>query len=152
MNVLIIYKSIHHGNTEKIAKVMADTLEAELLDLKDVNADIIKEYDLIGFGSGIYYSKPHKELMELIDNVNPIEKKKAFVFSTSGRGKMELNNLLKDKLSKKGFEVIAEFSCKGFDTVGPFKLIGGINKGRPNEEDFKNAKSFAEGLKKNNIN
>ncbi|MGB9978919.1 flavodoxin domain-containing protein [Methanobacterium sp.] len=58
MRSLIIYKSVHHGNTEKIAKVMSSDLEADLLDLKNVNKDVINEYDLIGFGSG-YTIKNH---------------------------------------------------------------------------------------------
>lgn len=148
MKTLIIYKSVHHGNTEKIAKVMANAIKAELMDLKDVGTDIVEEYDLIGFGSGIYYSKPHKKLMEFVNELNSVENKKSFVFSTSGRKKAEFNDLLKSELSKKGFEVIGEFNCKGFDTVGPLRFIGGINKGRPNEEDFKNAKIFALNLKK----
>lgn len=147
MRALIICKSVHHGNTEKIARVMANALEAELMDLKDVSANIIEEYDLIGFGSGIYYSKPHKKLINFVNELNNVKNKKAFVFSTSGRKKAEFNNLLKNELTKKGFEVIGEFNCKGFDTVGPLKLIGGINKGRPNEEDFKNAEIFARDLK-----
>ena len=53
---------------------------------------------------------------------------------------------IKEKLSEKSFDIIGEFSCRGFDTVGPFKLIGGINKGRPNEKDFENARNFAKDL------
>ncbi len=147
MKTAIIYKSVHHGNTKKIAKVMADVLEAELLDLKDANSDIIREYDLIGFGSGIYFYKPHKKLRRFIEGLDKVENKKAFVFSTSGAGKPEFNKWLKEKLADKGFEIMGEFHCKGFDTYGLTKLIGGINKGRPNEEDLKNAENFANGLK-----
>ena len=53
MKIGIIYKSVHHGNTKRIAEVIAGSLEADLLDLDDVSRDIIKEYDLIGFC--IYY-------------------------------------------------------------------------------------------------
>ncbi len=147
MKTAIIYKSIHHENTKKIAEIMAGVLEAELFDLKDVSRNIIAEYDLIGFGSGIYFSKPHKKLIKFIDNLNGAENKKAFTFSTSGRGKLEFNDLLKNKLSQKGFEIIGEFHCKGFDTWGPLKLVGGINKGKPDEEDLKNAEKFANSLK-----
>ena len=73
------------------------------------------------------------------------------LFFPSGRGKPEFNSLLKEELSGKGFEIIGEFSCKGFDTMGPFKLIGGLNKGKPNVDDFKNAKSFANSYKRKNI-
>ncbi len=145
MNTLIIYKSIHHGNTKRIAEVMAESLEANLLDLKDAKQDVITEYDLIGFGSGIYFGKPHKKLREFIEELDGVENKKAFVFSTSGNGKP--NKWLKEKLTDKGFEIMGEFNCKGYDTYGLTKLIGGINKGKPDEEDFKNAKEFAKGLK-----
>jgi flavodoxin len=147
MKTLIIYKSIHHGNTKKIAEVMADALKADLLDLKDADGDIIKEYDLLGFGSGIYFYKPHKKLRRFIEGLDKVENKKAFVFSTSGAGKPKFNRWLKEKLADKGFEIIGEFHCKGHDTYGPLKLIGGKNKGKPDEEDFKNAESFANGLK-----
>ena len=48
---LIIYESIHHGNTEKIANAMADELDATLVKSSDVKPDQIKNASLIGFGS-----------------------------------------------------------------------------------------------------
>jgi len=38
------------------------------------------------------------------------------------------------------------FACPGYDTWGPFKLIGGKNKNHPNENDIKNAIQFYENL------
>jgi flavodoxin len=145
MKAAVIYKSIHHGNTKKIAEVMANALEADLIDLKDANPDIINEYDLIGFGSGIYYYRPHKKLRKFVEGLDNVENKKAFHFSTSGNGKYY--DWLEKKLSRKGFEIVGEFHCKGLDSYGPYKLIGGHNKGQPNEEDLKNAEHFANDLK-----
>lgn len=145
MKTAIIYKSIHHGNTKKIAEVMSNTLKAELIDLKDASQNTIKEYDLIGFGSGIYFFKPHKKLRKFVETLDNVKNKKAFVFSTSGNGKP--NGWLEKKLSSKGFEIIGEFNCKGLDTYALSKLVGGINKGKPDEEDFKNAENFANSLK-----
>ena len=34
------------------------------------------------------------------------------------------------------FEVIGEFNCKGSSAHGLSKLLGGMNKGKPDEEDF----------------
>lgn len=34
---------------------------------------------------------------------------------------------LKTVLAKKGYDVIGEFACRGFDTWGPLWLIGGLN-------------------------
>lgn len=36
------------------------------------------------------------------------------------------------------------FGCTSFDTFSLLKLIGGLNKGRPNEKGFKNAIVFFE--------
>lgn len=132
---------------------MAGTLEAELRkphELTDLN--ILQNYDLIGFGSGIYFGKFHASLLKLVEKLPPVNKKKAFIFHTSGfkGGGFYLNRYsrnLKRKLSNKGFEVIAEFSCRGWDTFGPFKIIGGLAKGRPSEKDLEQAKLFAEKLK-----
>lgn len=146
MKSIIIYESVHHGNTEKIAKVIGEVLDAELIKPKDVDIDVLKDYDLVGFGSGIFYSKFHKSILALVQKLNDGNNNKAFIFSTSGQGKEQSNDSLKKGLTYKGFEVIGSFACKGFDTFGPFKLIGGIAKGRPNDKDIVNAKKFAEDL------
>ena len=146
MKNLIVYESIHHGNTEKIGKAMAEYLNADLIKTNDINVNTLKDYDLIGFGSGIYNGKLHKNVLDLIEKSPTLSNKKAFVFSTSGQGKVKYNNTIEQKLKEKGFEVVGSFACKGYDTFGPFKLIGGIAKGRPNENDIQKAKEFAEKL------
>lgn len=146
MKTLIIYESIHHGNTEKIIKIIAEALNADIAKTKDVNINNLNEYDLIGFGSGIYYSKLHKNILDFIDNLEIPFNKKAFVFSTSGQGKIKYNKLAEEKLKEKSFELVGSFACKGYDTFGPLKLFGGIAKGRPNDSDLEKAKDFAEHL------
>lgn len=146
MKNLLIYESVHHGNTEKIGKVLAECLDADLIKAKDVNVNTLKDYDLIGFGSGIYYGMLHKNVLALIEKLPTLSDKKTFVFSTSGQGKTKYNHYAEEKLKEKGFEVVGSFACKGYDTFGPFKLIGGIAKGRPNENDIQIAKEFAEKL------
>lgn len=151
MKTLIIYESIHHGNTEKVAKVIADVLEAKLVKPEELDINTVAEYDLIGFGSGIYVGKHHKDLLNTVDKLSSQKDKKAFIFSTSGagggKGTDKNHKALKKKLTEKGFTIMGEFSCKGFDTVGPLKLIGGVNKGRPNEDDLSKAANFAGRLK-----
>jgi len=56
---------------------------------------------------------------------------------------------LKEKLQSKGYLIIDEFSCAGWNTNSFNKLFGGLNKGRPNAEDLKNAKAFAKKMKQN---
>lgn len=151
MKALIIYISVHHGNTERVAKVMANILDADLLQMKQVDAGMLEQYDLIGFGSGIYFGKHHKSLLDFVDMLPMLRNKKAFIFSTSGLRKIQfIHNFdkpLKEKLQRKGFDIIGEFSCRGLDTYRATKLVGGVNKGRPNAEDLKQAEDFASGLK-----
>lgn len=138
MKTLIIYKSIHHGNTEKVAKVMATALSADLLEVEQVDVNVLAKYDLIGFGSGIYFGRHDKSLLELVDKLPVLKNKKTFTFATSGLRKMRFIH---------DFDIIGEFSCSGFDTYGISKIIGGINKGRPNEKDLNQVANFARGLK-----
>ena len=146
--ILILYFSFHHKNTEKIAKAMAEVLGADLVEVTKANPEMILNYDLIGFGSGIYAFSHHKSLFEFLKKLNPVQKK-AFVFSTSGAPNgVIFHKKLKKELMKKGFEIIGEFNCPGFDTFGPFKIFGGINKGRPNESDIQKAKEFAKKILK----
>lgn len=150
MRALIIYESIHHGNTEKVARVIADVLEAKLVKPEELDISKIAEYDVVGFGSGIYFGKHHKDLLNAVDNLPPQKNRTAFIFSTSGTGERNIeksHRAIKKKLMGKGFTIAGEFSCRGFDTFGLLKLIGGISKGRPNASDLKNAENFAMHLK-----
>ena len=146
MKTAIVYASVHHQNTEKVAKVMAEELKADLIAVADAKPETFASYDLIGFGSGIYFGKHHKTLLRFVETLPPATQKKAFVFSTSGDGKIH-HTTLKEKLVNRGFSIVDEFCCKGWDTVGPLKLFGGINKGRPDENDLAAARAFAQELK-----
>lgn len=154
MKSALVCVSVHHGNTDKIARAMADALEATLFRPDEATAEVLSEFDLLGFGSGIYYSKHHKTLLSLVSKLPVVENKKAFLFSTAGvSDRLVEKNLtknhkeLRNKLASKGFNVIGEFSCSGFNTWGYFRLLGGRNNGRPNEDDLKKAWEFAASLK-----
>ncbi len=59
------------------------------------------------------------------------------------------HSMLKEKLQFKGYMIVDEFACKGFNTNSFLKYFGGMNKGRPNAEDLKHAEEFALNLKQN---
>lgn len=146
MKTIIIYASVHHNNTEKIAETMAKQLKAEVLKAKEAQDKNLNNYDLIGFGSGIFHAKFHPSLLKAVEELQ-IKGNKFFIFSTSGLGKQKYNKSLISLIEDKGGKVIGDFACKGFDTYGIFKWIGGIAKGRPNDEDLKKAEKFAKNLK-----
>jgi len=139
--VLVIYHSEHHGNTKKIAKAMAEKINADILKAADVNLNKFKGYDIVGFGSGVYNGKLHKELSEILSKLSQQEDKKAFIFSTTGSKTYSsmAHERFRPMLEEKGFEIIGEFSCLGFDTA---LTKEGINKDRPNKQDIKDAEDF----------
>ena len=141
MKVLIIYHSEHHGNTKKIAKVMAEKVGADILKAADVSLNKFEEYDTIGFGSGVYNGKLHKELSEILSKLPQQDDKKGFIFSTTGSKTYSsmAHERFRPMLEEKSFEIIGEFSCLGFDTA---LTKEGINKGRPNKQDIKDAEDF----------
>jgi flavodoxin len=153
MKTLIIYVSIHHGNTEKIAKAIASVLEADMSKPAEVDASYVCNYDLIGFGSGIYFGKHHPSLFSLVHRLPSQNGKGAFIFSTSGLRRIRLihdfNKPLRHSLLAKGFRILGEFNCRGWDTYPIWvKPFGGINKGKPGEKEVKEAELFALSLKK----
>ena len=159
MKSLLVLFSYHHKNTEKIANVFAKVLDAEIKTPRQTNPEELQEYSLVGFGSGIYGDKHAKPLLNLADKLPQVTNKKAFIFSTCGAPAAideeqfkeyvtENHSPLREKLQSKGYIIVDEFSCAGFNTNSFLKLFGGINKGRPNAEDLQNAEEFAQNLKK----
>lgn len=149
MKTLIIYASIHNRNTEKIAEAIAGELNAEMIKASDLKSFDLYDYDLVGLGSGIYMGNYHASILELVGKFKNTENKRFFLFSTSGFKESDKNNFnkpLKEKITAMGGKVVSSFNCPGFGALGPFKFVG-INKGRPNEEDIKKAKEFANELK-----
>lgn len=149
-SLLIVY-SYHHNNTQKVAEVFAKVLGANILTPQQTNPVELQEYDLLGFGAGIDSGKHYKQLLDFADQLPSAEGKKAFIFSTSGvsnpKYKTKIHTALRGKLQTKGYVILDEFNCHGFNTNVFLKYIGGMNRGHPNTEDLKNAEEFAEKMK-----
>ena len=152
---LLILHSYHHGNTEKVAKAIAEVLGAQIKVPQDVDPEELGEYELIGFGSGIYHATHHQTLLDLADRLPEVCNSSAFIISTYGAPAIAMTEALvannhaavREKLQSKGYTIADEFSCQGHNTNSFLKVFGGMNKGRPNAEDLDHARSFAQSLK-----
>lgn len=83
MRKAIVYASVHHGNTEKLVKGIAEECQVDLIDaVKQPDADL-NSYDMIGFASGIYFSKFHRSILEFAEKNLP-DDKKIFLICTYG--------------------------------------------------------------------
>lgn len=146
MKTVIVYYSKHHGNTKKLINALAAKYDITAIDALEVKTADLSGYDMVGFASGIYYSKFHKSVLEFAQQNLP-EGKKVFFLYTYGAEKKGYTKAITEAVSKHNAQIAGEFGCFGFNTFGPFKLIGGIAKGHPNKEDFDNVMKFYKGLK-----
>ncbi|MBV6701782.1 flavodoxin family protein [Kitasatospora aureofaciens] len=151
MKAVIVCTSVSHGNTRRIADVMGQVLEAPVVEPEQVDTAELSGCDLVGFGSGIFTGNFHPRLLQFVRSLPAGEqRRKAFVFATSGLPELRFRPFTRPLvrlLGGKGFEAGDTFSCRGFDTWLPFRLVGGINKGRPGAPDLDAARTFAEGLR-----
>ena len=141
MKTAICYYSRHHGNTRSVLEAMAQEGETALIDVTARQSVRLEEYDCVGFASGIYGFEMHKAVVEYARQYLPQRKPVFFVY-TYGGAKGTGAKALAELAREKDCPVLGEFSCKGYDTFGPFKLVGGIAKGHPDGRDLENARQF----------
>ena len=95
MKTLIVYDSMF-GNTEKLAKALAEGLRSGGAEVAAVKAEAVKSEDLNGVqllcvGSpthGWNASKPTKEFLEQLKTIESIRGKKAFAFATKMKSRL----------------------------------------------------------------
>lgn len=145
MKTAVVYYSKHHGNTKKLLDAIAQGNDITLIDVSSNATADLSEYDRVGFASGIYYSKFHKTLLKFAEERLPDGKDVFFVY-TYGAEKKGYTDAIAAAVKKHNAHVLGEFGCFGFNTFGPFKLIGGIAKGHPDDTDIANAVKFYNSL------
>ena len=145
MKTAIVYYSRHHENTKKVLDAIAANHEVTLIDVLKTKDVDLTEYDRIGFASGIYFSKFAAEVLAYATNVLPAGKD-VFYIATCGSIRKNYFDAISKIAADKGCKELGRYICKGFDTYGPFKLVGGIAKGHPDESEIADAVKFYEGL------
>ena len=141
MKTAICYYSRHHGNTRKVLEAMAREGDVDLIDVTARQAVRLEGYGRVGFASGIYGFEFHEAVAAFARQYLPEGKPVFFVCTYGGlrgAGAKKLRQLARER----GCPVLGEFGCRGYDTFGPFRLVGGIAKGHPDERDLEAARSF----------
>lgn len=125
---------------------MSEAAPATVARLEDIKNYVPDEYDIIGFGSGIYAGNFNRKLIKYVKETE-FKTKNCFVFSTSTSGNADKNNAKFIKLlESKNMHVLGSFACKGLNQWFIFGIGGGKNKGHPDIEDFDAAQNFIEGI------
>ena len=140
MKSVIITASVHRGNTRKVVDAIANEFEVDVIDATKVKEKDVSGYDLIGFASGIYGFNLHQSIINFA-SVNLPPYKKIFLLTTSAMDK-DFSQSFMQAIENKSATVVGKFSCHGYNTFGPFKLVGGTSKGHPDERDISNAIEF----------
>ena len=120
------------GNTRRLAQAIADALGVEALDISD---PIDEKVDVLFLGNSYYAFTIDPEVRDFVRSLDPDKVGKIVNFGSAAM----LNSTYKKvnaEADKAGIPMDErEFHCKG-----EFK---GIHKGKPDEEDLKNAADFA---------
>ena len=141
MKTVILYASHHHGNTKKLVDAMKEQFDVSTVDIEHEKIPDVSDYDCIGFASGIDFGKVYEPIRRAAQETM-CRGKAVFFLYTCGQDKGTFDAELRKLAKERGCEVLGSFGCKGFDTYGPWKLIGGINKNHPDNQDIMHALSF----------
>ena len=142
----IIYASTHHENTLKLVEAIANKYDITKIDATKQQQIDLSEFDLIGFASGIDFGKFYEPVENFLDNNLPIGKRVFFLFTCAKINK-RFTETVRKKAKKKNAVIMGEYGCKGFNTYGPWNLIGGMNKNHPNEKEIMEAVRFYESIR-----
>ena len=141
MKTAIVYYSEHHGNTKKLLDAIAAEYEVTLIDVTQEPEADLSGYDRIGLASGIYFSNYAKQMIAFAKDRLP-EGKDVFYIYTHGAPKGDFLKAMRPIAAKKGCRELGFYHCQAYDTFGPFKLVGGLNKGHPTAMEIMAAVEF----------
>ena len=99
---------------QKLLDEIARKFDVTLIDAVETDSADLTEYDVIGFASGIYYSKFHKSVLQFAEQHLP-RMKKAFCIYTYGAKKKAIQRLLRKQWTSR--EPIFSVSTAVMDSI-----------------------------------
>ena len=147
MKTIILYYSNHHGNTKKLVDAIqaSDPENVEILDVTTDGPKDLSGYEWIGVASGIYAGSFGKPLLNYMRDNLPAGKN-VFILFTSAFNMDSMAASARKVIEEKKCYVMGQYSCPGYNTFGPFKLVGGTAKGHPTKEEIEGAVKFYKSL------
>ncbi len=144
--IAIVYRSPHHGNTKKLLDAIKAAHPEVTLVQAGEESGSLASFDVIGFASGIYMGKLHNTVRKALASMDGAGRKAFALFTCGDAAGAKYSDKCLSAIRERGFETLGFFWCKALDTFGPLKLVGGVNKGKPDAEDLANAVKFFESL------
>ncbi len=151
MKCLIIYFS-QTNSTRKIAESIGKVLEAnewevEFINIKNGKPDYVEDYDLIGFGTPVYYYRLPFLVKDYLQSLPDLNNKAVFSFISYGSYYFDVPIKIKNILQDKNTVNIGFFAARGAD-----KYLGYLNQGvlfsdgHPDKKELTQAREFAKSL------
>ena len=144
-NAVIIYASTHHGSTRRLAEAISAQCGMELIDAARIQQADLSGYDVIGFASGIAFGSFYPSVLQFLRDNLPSGKQVFFLY-TCAKTSPRFTESIRAAAGEKGSVLLGEYGCRGFNTYGPWKLVGGMNKGHPNTTEIRRAVHFCRSL------
>ena len=140
---VIIYASTHHGNTRKLIEAISEKYQIDIIDAIEQKFANLSEYDLIGFASGIDFGKFYDAVEQFLKDNLP-ENKAVFFMYTCARDDKAFTYTMRTEAMKRHALLMGEYGCRGYNTYGAWKVIGGMNKHHPTKKELDGAVQFYE--------
>ncbi len=116
-------------------------IDAETEEIPDLTT-----YDNIIFTSGIDFGKFYEPVANVARKVPT--GKKVYAIYTCASVNDKIGNDIKTIVEERGCTFEGKYGCKGYNTYGPWKVIGGMNKKHPSINEIHSAILF---IKKSGI-
>ena len=138
-----IYASTHHGNTRKLIEAISEKYQIDIIDAIEQKFANLSEYDLIGFASGFDFGKFYDAVEQFLKDNLP-ENKAVFFMYTCARDDKDFTYTMRTEAMKRHALLMGEYGCRGYNTYGAWKVIGGMNKHHPTKKELDGAVQFYE--------
>ena len=143
--IVLIYASTHHGNTRKLAEAISSRYKITLIDAVRQETADLSGYDLIGFASGIDFGRFYEPVERFLERNLP-DGKRVFFLYTCAKPDDRFTGRMREKALQRNAILLGTYGCRRYNTYGPLKLIGGMNKGHPTAEELDGAIRFVKTL------
>ena len=144
---LLVYFS-QSGTTAQVAESIASGLRAEgyEVDLFNINGQQppdIRGYNVLGFGSPVYYFRPPFSVTNYLKNLPELDGMPAFVFVMHGTYRFDTGNMIRRALATKGAKEVGYFHAHGHDLfVGYLKEGYLFSPNHPSDTELVEAEAF----------
>jgi flavodoxin/NAD-dependent dihydropyrimidine dehydrogenase PreA subunit len=145
MKSIVIYFS-QSGNTKKIAQAIHSGMsrsgdQSDIARLKDVAAEDLAGYDLIGIGTPVYWGRETANMTGFIESWLPLDGKHGFAFCTHGALPSMYMARVVPAMEQRGLTVVGWNDWFG-SVVYPAIPKPYFTDGHPDEIDLKEAEDF----------